>query len=91
MTVSSLAKKLIGVNSVVIESLEIENNLGEEQPIIKARPTKSNNVDVAYAVRNRRNMITEMAREDGAHSTLGTVFVCISKAKQLELSVPSTV
>ena len=42
MTVSSLAKKLIGVNSVVIESLEIENNLGEEQLIIKARPTKRN-------------------------------------------------
>ena len=42
MTVSSLAKKLIGVNSVVIESLEIENNLGEEQLIIKARPIKSN-------------------------------------------------
>lgn len=42
MTVSSLAKKLIGVNRVVIESLEIENNLGEEQLIIKARPTKFN-------------------------------------------------
>ena len=42
MTVSSLAKKLIGVNRVVIESLEIENNLGEEQLIIKARPTKCN-------------------------------------------------
>ena len=40
MTASSLAKKLIGVNRVVIESLEIENNLGEEQLIIKARPTK---------------------------------------------------
>ena len=40
MTVSSLAKKLIGVNRVVIENLKIENNLGEEQLIIKARPKK---------------------------------------------------
>ena len=40
MTISSLAKKLIGVNNVVVENLNLEEISGEEQIVIQVRPHK---------------------------------------------------
>ncbi|MBO4229782.1 MAG: hypothetical protein J5938_05485 [Clostridia bacterium] len=40
MTISSLAKKLVGVNRMVVEKVEIEEFEGEASIIVKARPTK---------------------------------------------------
>lgn len=40
MTISSLAKKLMGVNNVVVENLNLEEISGEEQIVIQVRPHK---------------------------------------------------
>ena len=40
MTISSLAKKLIGVNNVVIKNFNLEEISGEEQIVIQVRPHK---------------------------------------------------
>ena len=40
MTISSIAKKMIGVNRCTIEKIEIETEEGTEQLVIKARPYK---------------------------------------------------
>ena len=41
MTVSSLAKKLVGVNDIVIENVELEATSVGEQVVIRARPRKN--------------------------------------------------
>ena len=41
MTVSSLAKKLVGVNDIVIENVELEATSAGEQIVIRARPRKN--------------------------------------------------
>ena len=41
MTVSSLAKKIIGVNHIVVENIDLETNEKGEQLIVRARPWKS--------------------------------------------------
>lgn len=40
MTITSIAKKLIGVNRCKIENIDIEVESGVEQLVIKARPYK---------------------------------------------------
>ena len=40
MTISSIAKKLIGVNRCIIEKIDVEAEAGVEQLVIKARPYK---------------------------------------------------
>ena len=40
MTISSIAKILIGVNRCKIENIDIEVEAGKEQLVIKARPYK---------------------------------------------------
>ena len=41
VTVSSLAKKLVGVNDIVIENVELEATSAGEQIVIRARPRKN--------------------------------------------------
>ena len=41
VTVSSLAKKLVGVNNIVIENVELEATSVGEQIVIRARPRKN--------------------------------------------------
>ena len=48
MTVSSLAKKLVGVNDIVIENVELEATSAGEQIVIRARPRKKRPVPVRY-------------------------------------------
>ena len=41
VTVSSLAKKIIGVNNIVVENVDLETTAKGEQLVIRARPWKS--------------------------------------------------
>ena len=41
VTVSSLAKKIIGVNNIVVENVDLEMTAKGEQLVIQARPWKS--------------------------------------------------
>ena len=41
MTVSSLAKKIVGVNNIVVENVDLETTARGEQLVIRARPWKS--------------------------------------------------
>ncbi|MBQ1371867.1 MAG: hypothetical protein IIY70_02935, partial [Oscillospiraceae bacterium] len=40
MTVSSLAKKIIGVNNIVVENVDLETTTKGEQLVVRARPWK---------------------------------------------------
>ena len=70
MTITSIAKKIIGDNRCAIEKIELETVESAEQLVIKARPyTSMTDADAEYAAENAQCMTKAEEHVGGGHLT----------------------
>ena len=91
MTISSLAKFIVGVNRMIVENVEIETPKDNPTLIIRVRQTKKIHVAAQSVGKSAADMIKEMANDAGVHQISETVREYILSPIRQEFGVENMV